>query len=287
MRKIFISLLIGCMFAAVGCEKNPDAIKYVESQGGQLSQREIDRNEKLKEEQNEEEQNKENKSTAEYESKVNSGYITESEPEINMTPTEYLHFRAKLEVTIGLDESTCAKDFEYWINYCYSLYNKQANKVIFNLLDSHDIDRLLTRSKSYDKFLQQLAVLFTMPGSPCIYYGTELGLEGENDPYNRLPMPWDKVNSPDALKTYQAVKALIALRKAEPSLLGTVIEWHVNSQDRTIWYTRTGDGDKAPINVVINANTTDIKIDPKVNQILYSYKYQASTLEAGGFIIYR
>ena len=90
MRKIFISLLIGCMFAAVGCEKNPDAIKYVESQGGQLSQREIDRNEKLKEEQNEEEQN------------------TESEPEINMTPTEYLHFRAKLEVTIGLDESTCA-----------------------------------------------------------------------------------------------------------------------------------------------------------------------------------
>ena len=186
-----------------------------------------------------------------------------------------------------LDESTCAKDFEYWINYCYSLYNKQANKVIFNLLDSHDIDRLLTRSKSYDKFLQQLAVLFTMPGSPCIYYGTELGLEGENDPYNRLPMPWDKVNSPDALKTYQAVKALIALRKAEPSLLGTAIEWQVNSQDRTIWYTRTGDGDKAPINVVINANTTDIKIDPKVNQILYSYKYQASTLEAGGFIIYR
>ncbi|MCI7207698.1 MAG: hypothetical protein MSA15_17095 [Clostridium sp.] len=90
MRKIFISLLIGCMFAAVGCEKNPDAIKYVESQGGQLSQREIDINEKLKEEQNEEEQN------------------TKSEPEINMTPTEYLHFRAKLEVTIGLDESTCA-----------------------------------------------------------------------------------------------------------------------------------------------------------------------------------
>ena len=85
MRKIFISLLIGCMFAAVGCEKNPDAIKYVESQGGQLSQREIDINEELKEEQN-----------------------TESEPEINMTPTEYLHFRAKLEVTIGLDESTCA-----------------------------------------------------------------------------------------------------------------------------------------------------------------------------------
>lgn len=90
MRKIFISLLIGCMFAAVGCEKNPDAIKYVESQGGQLSQREIDINEELKEEQNEEEQN------------------TESEPEINMTPTEYLHFRVKLEVTIGLDESTCA-----------------------------------------------------------------------------------------------------------------------------------------------------------------------------------
>ncbi len=30
----------------------------------------------------------------------------------------------------------------------------------------------------------------TMPGVPCVYYGDELGLEGNRDPYNRATMPW-------------------------------------------------------------------------------------------------
>src|SRR5574344_771774 len=105
-----------------------------------------------------------------------------------------------------LNDETNAQDFKYMINYCYTIYKKQVNKVIFNLLDSHDIDRLITRSKSYDKFIQQLAVLFTMPGSPCIYYGTEIALEGANDPYNRMPMPWERINGQKEQETMELVK---------------------------------------------------------------------------------
>ena len=47
---------------------------------------------------------------------------------------------------------------------------QQCNNVLFNLLDSHDTERLMNRLKNLNVFYQQLAVLFTMPGSPCIYY---------------------------------------------------------------------------------------------------------------------
>ena len=65
------------------------------------------------------------------------------------------------------------------------------NNVIFNLLDSHDTERLMNKCRDLDIFYQQLAVLFTMPGSPCIYYGTEIALEGAHDPDCRRCMPWE------------------------------------------------------------------------------------------------
>ena len=52
-----------------------------------------------------------------------------------------------------------------------TMYMQQNNNVMFNLLDSHDTERLMNRFHSLDIFYQQLAVLFTMPGSPCIFYG--------------------------------------------------------------------------------------------------------------------
>ena len=33
--------------------------------------------------------------------------------------------------------------------------------------------------------------LFSWPGVPCIYYGDEVGVDGNNDPFCRKPFPWD------------------------------------------------------------------------------------------------
>ena len=56
----------------------------------------------------------------------------------------------------------------------------------------------------------------TCPGAPCIYYGDEIGLEGERDPDCRRAMPWDESQWNVDLLTYY--KRLIALRKAHPAL---------------------------------------------------------------------
>ena len=81
-----------------------------------------------------------------------------------------------------IDKSLTNEDFEYTINRCYTSYMQQTNDVLFNLLDSHDTKRLRSDVKNLDEYFAQIAALFAMPGSPCIYYGTEIALEGSYDP---------------------------------------------------------------------------------------------------------
>lgn len=79
------------------------------------------------------------------------------------------------------------------LNRIFNMYHLAASETLFNLLDSHDTDRLYRRYKNSDIILQQLALLFFLPGSPCIYYGTEILLDGAHDPDCRRLMQWDSI----------------------------------------------------------------------------------------------
>ena len=35
------------------------------------------------------------------------------------------------------------------------------------------------------------AIIFTLPGVPCVYYGDEIGMQGYRDPFNRGYYLWD------------------------------------------------------------------------------------------------
>jgi alpha-glucosidase len=100
---------------------------------------------------------------------------------------------------------------EQWHNFMmpvsYAILLQQ-----FNQLDSHDTPRILHITDG-NKDLTKLgtALMMAFPGIPCIYYGTEIGLEGGSDPDNRRCMPWDESDwDKDLLAFY---KTVIALRK--------------------------------------------------------------------------
>jgi len=84
------------------------------------------------------------------------------------------------------------------------------------LLDNHDTKRL--RNMLPDLWQQTMAQVlqFTLPGSPNIYYGVELGMEGGEDPLNRAPMRWDLVSVDNAHLI--RMKQLVALRKQHRAL---------------------------------------------------------------------
>ncbi|VWL85181.1 glycoside hydrolase family 13 protein [Oceanivirga miroungae] len=90
----------------------------------------------------------------------------------------------------------------------------QINTMNLNLLDSHDTPRLMTLvKKEKNTFLSSLAMLFTYIGTPCIYYGTEIGLEGNGDPDCRRTFEWD-FNKID-INLHNTVKKLIEIRKLD------------------------------------------------------------------------
>ena len=99
----------------------------------------------------------------------------------------------------------------------FNAYARENIYAMYIPLSSHDTERIKTLMGN-DIAKTKLAFLFQMafPGAPAVYYGDEIGMEGEKDPDSRRAFPWEKNNWDQEL--YQWVKRLIALRKQTPSL---------------------------------------------------------------------
>ena len=118
-------------------------------------------------------------------------------------------------------------------------------------LDNHDTRRI--RNHVPDDRLRRVAqaLQFTLPGSPVIYYGSELGMDGGGDPANRAPMRWDLVTDDNAELAW--IRKLIALRKQNRAI--RVGEFRLLDTERALAFTRYTD--RAGETVIVVANPTD------------------------------
>lgn len=117
------------------------------------------------------------------------------------------------------DKTKPVRALEQEINAVFTAYPASVTAGLFNLLDSHDTPRLITRCGG-DVFAawQQYALLFALPGSPCIYYGSEVLLAGGDDPDNRRCMPWDAIDAGSYTEPLDMMRQLIELRSTHPAM---------------------------------------------------------------------
>ncbi|MCU0682044.1 MAG: alpha-amylase family glycosyl hydrolase [Polyangiaceae bacterium] len=131
-----------------------------------------------------------------------------------------------------------------------SLGAERAQRLV-SFLDNHDVPRFLSEmpaglpaGERVRRLHLALAALFTLPGIPQLYAGTELGAEGTNEGAshdNRRSMPpwaWTPEGRAgehpgyvgDAQRTFAHVQKLTALRSANPALFaGSYTElWRPN-----------------------------------------------------------
>lgn len=185
------------------------------------------------------------------------------------------------------ETSKTSTDFEYSINRCFTMYPEQVNRVLFNLLDSHDTIRLISKLKNIYQFYQQMAVMFTMPGTVCIYYGTELALEGGHDPDCRRCMPWTDINKGKYYKQIELMKSLISLRKEYKELRSNQYNFiHIPDNDRIICYERYCEDSKRRIMVILNCSKEEYGLNISNSQILFSLEYENKILSPNGVVIY-
>lgn len=139
------------------------------------------------------------------------------------------------------------KDAWSFVRLFYSLkqhYPPQNLYCCLNFLSSHDTERALSvlggappkdtlprekqaafslsneaREKAIRRLMVAYAILFTLPGAPCVFYGDERGMEGLGDPFNRSAMPWEQ----EEKRLFDTIASLAELRNKHDAL--SVGEW--------------------------------------------------------------
>lgn len=108
-------------------------------------------------------------------------------------------------------------EFEHWLTTARARVPYENQLAQLNLFDSHDTSRFFSLLHN-DMAKMKLAVtlLLTYPGSPCVYYGDEIGMEGHQDPDCRRCFNWDKSSWNNTL--FEHYQAMIQLRKNRPEL---------------------------------------------------------------------
>ncbi|UXI02853.1 maltodextrin glucosidase [Photobacterium sp. TY1-4] len=132
-----------------------------------------------------------------------------------------------------------AEELIDWLNEARGKIPWQNQLTQLNQLDSHDTMRFLTMlDGDQDTMKLALLMLFAYVGTPCLYYGTEVALEGGQDPDNRRSFPWERTEQPHEMLDF--VTRLIQLRKASPALQAGSIQW-LHAEHQQLAFARTLD----------------------------------------------
>ena len=70
---------------------------------------------------------------------------------------------------------------------------------LYSFVDNHDVDRIISKIRNKEHIYPIYTLLYTLPGIPSLYYGSEWGIEGQKQGGNDDPLR-PAVNLEEVLK---------------------------------------------------------------------------------------
>lgn len=138
---------------------------------------------------------------------------------------------------------------------------------LYNFLDNHDVNRLASTVKKQEHIFLLYALLFTIPGIPSIYYGSEFGIRGMRGEYDDFELrpslpPFSQV--PDFAKPninseelQKVITKFSKIRKNQPAFqLGNYKELSVTNE--TFAFERKFNDEKIIVAVNISSEEKEI-----------------------------
>lgn len=149
----------------------------------------------------------------------------------------------------------------------------QINQMMLNLLDTHDTHRFLTRVEgNKDKLMSALALTYFFPGTPCIYYGTEIAMEGGYDPDCRRTLDWELAEQENPVNAL--IQCLTNLKQQE-NFKDIYVKIYAKDEMLIL--------ERGAYELIINESKKDKPIE--ATEILSEHHYHEGILQSGGFVI--
>lgn len=135
--------------------------------------------------------------------------------------------------------------------------NSPEGLKLYNFVDNHDVERIYTKLNNKAQFSPVHVLLYTLPGIPSIYYGSEFGIEGrkEKSSDDSLRPAINLDDYKDAIKKNSCTSLVAALGKIRQNVKALS---YGDYQERLLTneqyaFARSLDGDT----VVITVNNAD------------------------------
>ena len=128
---------------------------------------------------------------------------------------------------------------------------------LYNFVDNHDVERIHTKLQNKAHFAPVHVLLYTLPGVPSIYYGSEFGIDGKKEKFSDASLrPALDLNDYADAATKNPCTALIAalgkVRQGTPALsYGSYAELALTN--RQFAFARDLEG----IRVIVTVNNDD------------------------------
>lgn len=147
------------------------------------------------------------------------------------------------------------------VKYVYNQVSSNMMK-LYNFVDNHDVDRIASKLKNKDNLVPIYYLLYTLPGVPSIYYGSEFAVEGTkvNGSDDALRPTFDLEVLQEKCKGEKLLKEITKLgeirQKSEILAKGTYEELMLTNKQYA--FARVFDGKK--VITVVNNDEQDVTV---------------------------
>ena len=136
---------------------------------------------------------------------------------------------------------------------------------LYNFADNHDVDRVVSSLSNPANVYPLYFLLFTMPGVPSVYYGSEWGLEGKKNGNSDAELRPelnlnDQINNPPHSELFNTIRRLITIRKEHKALkFGSYKQIYLNHEQFV--FQRIYGNENVFVAVNSNNNPVDIELN--------------------------
>ena len=156
-------------------------------------------------------------------------------------------------------------EIAYSLNRQFGPQGMYRTAKLYSFADNHDVDRVASSLSNPAHLFPLYALLFSMPGIPSIYYGSERGIRGKKENGDDLPLrpslDLDEISrSAPVNGLSETISRLAQVRHASPALqVGSYRQIHVDA--RQFAFAREANDDEVvvAVNSAIEAVQVNIK----------------------------